>query len=106
MPIEEKLAPMIGELAGILARARDQHELQCLLQGMLTPSELEEIQLRWHLLRELAAGVPQREISRKLGISLGKITRGSRLLKYGDNEFVAVARRIMAEMAEEKRDHA
>jgi TrpR family trp operon transcriptional repressor len=56
----------------------------------MTPAELENLELRWQLLRLLAGGVPQREIASRLGISLCKITRGSRILKDRESELAAI----------------
>ncbi|MFO7914920.1 MAG: Trp family transcriptional regulator [Candidatus Krumholzibacteriales bacterium] len=48
---------------------------------IFTPAEIDDFVLRWRLMEMLLEGVPQREIASELGISLCKITRGSRLLK-------------------------
>jgi TrpR family trp operon transcriptional repressor len=101
MALEPKIAPWVDELADILLRTRNHEELAVVLQGLLTPSELEGIHLRWRLLQCLEAGFTQRDISQRLGISLGKIARGSRLMKYGEDEFCRVVRRIWAEYAQE-----
>lgn len=101
MALEPKIAPWVDELADILLRTRDHAELAVVLQGLLTPSELEGIHLRWRLLQCLEAGFTQRDISQRLGISLGKIARGSRLMKYGEDEFCRVVRRIWAEYEQE-----
>lgn len=94
MPQESKIVPLVKDLADILSRIQDREELETFLQGLLTPSEIEEIQLRWQLLTALADGQTQRNISSQLGISLGKIARGSRLMKYGDEQFVNTVQRI------------
>ena len=51
------------------------------LSEILTPTELKNIILRWRIFHLLFEGVPQREISQLLGVSLCKITRGARELK-------------------------
>ncbi len=94
MPQEQKITPWVQELAAIISLTRDRHELEVLLEGLLTPSELEGLHLRWHLLTQLRQGRTQREISRDLGISLGKIARGSRLLKYGSDDFTGLMERL------------
>lgn len=101
MALEPKIAPWVEELTDILSRTKDRSELAVVLQGLLTPSELEGIHLRWRLLQCLEAGYTQRDISQRLGISLGKIARGSRLMKYGADEFCRVVRRIWDEYEEE-----
>jgi len=82
-------------LSGLLQKARDRNELETLLRGVLTPQEIDEIVLRWELLVRLLNGETQRQISQKLGVSLGKIARGSRLLKYGTPDFRELVERII-----------
>jgi len=77
-------------LSCLLARAAEKQVMLELIQGLLTPQEIEEVQRRWYLLNRLADNQPQREIARELGISLGKIARGSRMLKYNQPGFAAV----------------
>ncbi|MDD5705708.1 MAG: Trp family transcriptional regulator [Kiritimatiellae bacterium] len=69
------------ELAAVFARVRDPSGMHRLLEEMLTEAELHDLSLRWRLVKLLQAGVPQREIAERLGVSLCKITRGSRVLK-------------------------
>ena len=69
-------------------------ELGVLLEGLLTPRETREIIFRWRLITRLLEGVPQRDIAAELGVSLGKISRGSRLLQYGPPEFRALIEKI------------
>ena len=71
----------LKELAGVLAETRSPAATQNLLEALLTPRERARLALRWRLVCLLAAGMHQRTIARKLGISLCKITRGSRELK-------------------------
>lgn len=58
-----------------------------LLVDILTPQELESLAERWQLIQALATGMPQREIAEKLGLSISKITRGSRMLQFGEGGF-------------------
>jgi TrpR family trp operon transcriptional repressor len=51
------------------------------MEDILTPTELEKIVTRWQIIKQLSRGVPQREIAKKLGVSIAKITRGSRELR-------------------------
>ncbi len=68
-------------LARALAAARGPADRRALLAALLTPAERARLALRWDLVRRLAAGEHQRRVARALGISLCKITRGSRELK-------------------------
>ena len=58
-----------------------------LLEDILTPQELDAVAERWQLIRALHSGRPQRTIARELKLSISKITRGSRMLKYGSGGF-------------------
>jgi TrpR family trp operon transcriptional repressor len=69
------------DIAGVLAGLKNRQTIVQFLDALLTPPEKARIGLRWRLVCLLADGVPQREIARRLGISLCKITRGSRELK-------------------------
>ncbi|MBI2463375.1 trp operon repressor [Candidatus Peregrinibacteria bacterium] len=60
------------------------------LQNILTPSELDEIATRLQIVRLLKKGVPQREVAKKLGVSIGTVSRGARELKYGAPGFKQV----------------
>jgi TrpR family trp operon transcriptional repressor len=78
--------PKVGEtdieaVARMFSQVRGQPAMRQLLDELLTPAELCDLALRWKLLKALQAGVPQRTIASELGISLCKITRGSRILK-------------------------
>ena len=56
-------------------------DLGSLFEDLFTPGELADLSLRWKLLKELDQGMTQRKIAEKYGISLCKITRGSKILK-------------------------
>ena len=74
---DESLA-RLAKAVSALSRPAD---VAVFLREILTPDELHDLVLRWHLLEELVKGTSQRAIAAELGISLCKITRGSRILK-------------------------
>lgn len=74
-------------LAEIVAKINDKKLAEAFLRDVLTPAERDEIESRLRLVKMLLKGIPQREIAKKMGISLCKITRGSRELKYGAGGF-------------------
>lgn len=78
---------MQEQLAEIFTLAVKKKQLIPVLSGLLTTNELQAIFTRWQLLNSLLDGEPQREISTKLQISLGKIARGSKLLKDKEQYF-------------------
>ncbi len=68
-------------LTEAVASLRQPARIEAFLKELLTPGELHDFALRWELVELLAAGVSQRQIATKLGISLCKITRGAKILK-------------------------
>lgn len=81
------------ELLEVISSIKDLNRLELFFKEILTPSETEDLSLRWKLLKDLNAGVPQRKIARKYGISLCKITRGSKILKNKDSVSLEVLNR-------------
>ena len=83
----------------VISRFRDLGELALFFEEMFTPGELADLDLRWKLLKDLHGGMTQRKIAEKYGISLCKITRGSKILK-NDN---SVALKILDDQASGER---
>jgi len=81
--VEENLS----ELASALAATKDSLLIKNFLRRLLTPSEAADIAARWALVKALDQKIPQREIAKTLGLSLCKITRGSREMKSPDQSF-------------------
>ncbi|MEI6510940.1 MAG: Trp family transcriptional regulator [Candidatus Uhrbacteria bacterium] len=63
------------------------------LRDLLTPAEYRDVALRWRIVKMLSQGRPQREIAESLGVSLSKITRGSRELSNDKGGFAQVLQR-------------
>ena len=90
--VEENLS----ELASALAATKDAILIKDFLRRILTPAETADIAARWALVKALEQKIPQREIARTLGLSLCKITRGSKEMKNPNQAFqkmLALARR-------------
>ncbi|HAI98073.1 TPA: transcriptional regulator [Candidatus Peribacteria bacterium] len=77
----------LRDLYRLFASVKTEKEARMLLEDILTPQELDVIAERWQLIRALHSGRPQRTIARELKLSISKITRGSRMLKYGSGGF-------------------
>jgi TrpR family trp operon transcriptional repressor len=77
----------LGELARALAAADDPQFIEEFLASLFTEAEISEMGKRWALVRLLDDGVSQRNIARQLGLSLCKITRGSKELKKENSSF-------------------
>ncbi|MDD9304335.1 MAG: transcriptional regulator [Desulfobacter sp.] len=78
------------ELLEVVLAIKDVDELMAFFKDIFTPAELDDISLRWKLLKDLHQGVTQRKIAEKYGISLCKITRGSKVLKNKDSVVLKV----------------
>lgn len=70
-----------AHLLEALCAIRDPAEMRQVLADILTRAEYTALRKRWSILRLLRAGVPQREIARRIGGSLCNVTRGARLLR-------------------------
>ena len=82
------------DLYRLFASVQGEEEAKLLLQDILTPQELASVAERWQLIRALDAGLPQRDIAKKLKISISKITRGSHMLQYGKGGFRVFLERL------------
>jgi TrpR family transcriptional regulator, trp operon repressor len=94
-----KKTKSMHEIARALAATNDQRYILRFLYSLLTPNEIHEISSRWELVKRLDQGHSQRQIARQLGLSLCKITRGSRELKKKDSPF----KRMIATLEKQNR---
>lgn len=84
----------LRELYALFASVQNEKEAKLLLEDILTPQELESLSERWQLILELAKGTPQRDIAKKLDISISKITRGSRMMQFGSGGFAHFLKKL------------
>jgi TrpR family trp operon transcriptional repressor len=77
----------LRDLYELFASVDTPKEAKLLLNDILTPQELESLAERWQLIQALHTGKSQRDIAKDLGVSISKITRGSRMLQYGSGGF-------------------
>lgn len=75
----------LSELSAHLASLDDMKVIERFFDEIMTPAEKKALALRWELMKLLKEGVSQRRIAAELGISLCKITRGSRIIKDPDS---------------------
>jgi TrpR family trp operon transcriptional repressor len=80
----------LDQISGILARIEDRKLIRDFLICILTKYEIKEIAGRWELVKLLYDGMSQRRIAEQLGMSLCKITRGSKELKKRGSAFKTV----------------
>ncbi len=86
----------ITEMAGLLAEIGDAELIDGFLRSILTPKEVHDLSARWELVKRLRRGASQRTIARELGVSLCKITRGSRELKRERSPLLRAVERFEA----------
>lgn len=75
------------QISEVFAAVDDPALIREFFTCLFTPSEIREFSLRWTLVKEMLEGKTQREIARRFGMSLCKITRGSRELKRENAPF-------------------
>jgi TrpR family transcriptional regulator, trp operon repressor len=74
-----------ADLVQAILSIKEREALVQLFNELFTGAERSDLMLRWELMARLMQKVPQRQISRDLGISLCKITRGSKILSSGNS---------------------
>ena len=77
----------LKELSLAFSRTDDPELIYNFLECLLTQNELSEVASRWALVKKLDEGISQRSIASELGLSLCKITRGSKELQKEDSAF-------------------
>ena len=77
----------IRDISLVLAHTGDGQLIEEFLRSILTPNELNTVADRWELVKLIDQGISQRKIADKLGLSLCKITRGSKELKKENSAF-------------------
>jgi len=82
--------PYLEELSIALAQTDDADLVREFLGSLLTPNELQEVSTRWALVRLIDDGMSQRNIAKKLGLSLCKITRGSKEIQREESPFASM----------------
>ena len=80
----------MDEIARTLAAIEDPKVIEDFLNSILTEKEVFDISSRWELVKYLDEGTPQRAIANDLGLSLCKITRGSKELHKNHSAFKKV----------------
>lgn len=85
----------IDRLAGAFCSVTERTVMKRFFMEIFTPAEIDDLVLRWRLMEMLEAGASQRAIAGRLGISLCKITRGSKVLRGRGS----IARTLIAKQA-------
>lgn len=86
--ISEELAQStIREICSLIVDSNDEQLIYDFFTCLLTKPEVKSIASRWLLVKDIDSGITQREIAKKYGMSLCKITRGSKELNKPDSAF-------------------
>lgn len=85
--VSQEQQERIREIASVLSLVDHAGLIEEFLFSILTPTEAVNIATRWELVKLMDRGVSQRKIAERLGLSLCKITRGSKELKKEDSAF-------------------
>lgn len=84
---ENIVGDTIRELCHLIIQSGDEKFLYDFFACLFTKPELKDIANRWLLVKEIDKGTTQREIAKRFGMSLCKITRGSKELNKTDSAF-------------------
>ena len=93
---KDLISAALDEFYSVAAETGDKFFFRQLFECLTTPNEREEMAMRWQLSKEIKQGKTQREIAKKLGLSLCKITRGSKELKKSDSALDKVLERFVS----------
>ncbi len=72
-----------NQLVNKISQLESEQAIKLFLEGLLTPSEIDEISKRLEIIKRLKAGEPQRKIAKDLNLGIATVTRGSNELKKG-----------------------
>ena len=85
------------ELCRLIAETDDERFIRDFFGCLFTPAERKDFANRWLLVKEIDKGTTQREIARRFGMSLCKITRGSRELHKKESAFRRMLEKLKSE---------
>ena len=83
---DDAVQQSLNEICHILTSSDEKMAFE-FIECLFTPAERKDIANRWLLVKEIDKGTTQREIAKKFGMSLCKITRGSKELRKPDSAF-------------------
>ncbi|MCI1208132.1 MAG: trp operon repressor [Treponema sp.] len=84
---ETLLDESFEEICSLIAESNDKNFIHDFFDCLFTPAERRDFANRWLLVKEIDRGTTQRDIAHKFGMSLCKITRGSKELHKPDSAF-------------------
>ena len=94
---QKTLEASFQELCRLIAETDDERFIRDFFDCLFTPAEQKDFANRWLLVKEIDKGTTQRDIARKFGMSLCKITRGSRELHKDESAFRRMLEKLKSE---------
>jgi Trp operon repressor len=95
--MDKNLKEKLNFIGNVIGMAESKNELLFLLDDLLTPSEIQKIYERIHIVSHLMNKMPQREIAEKTGAGIATVTRGSYLVKKPNfilSNFISKAQKL------------
>ncbi|MBP7006548.1 MAG: hypothetical protein KBC44_00545 [Candidatus Pacebacteria bacterium] len=95
MKNKQKLEEYKKEIVNVFSQIGvDKNLMKELLVDILTPKELEEVALRWQIVKRLNKGDKHRDVAGELCIGISTVTRGSRELRNKKGGFALVLNKL------------
>jgi Trp operon repressor len=95
MKKKEKLKDYKKELLEVFMKAGSNKELMAeFLVDIMTPAELEEVAIRWQIIKRLNNKETHREIAGDLGVGISTVNRGSRELRNKNGGFALLLKKF------------
>lgn len=70
-------------LCDVVCRLRTTERCEQFLEDVLSPVELERLEIRWRIFKMLHQGMPQIRIREHLGVGRATVTRANRVYRRG-----------------------
>lgn len=81
-------------LKAVITASKDKALLKSFLEDLLTQKELQEIPVRWEIIRRLQKGDVHKNIAKKLKVGIATVTRGANELKDKNGGFIKVLKKL------------
>jgi TrpR family trp operon transcriptional repressor len=95
MKNKTKISEYKKEVVSVFSKIAGDKELMFeFLKDILTPSEFEEVSLRWQIVKRLSKNEKHRDVAGDLGLGISTVTRGSRELRNKNGGFALVFKKL------------
>ena len=95
MKTGNKILEYKKELLEVFSKlSSDKEFVGTFLKDMFTPHEVENLALRWQIIKKLNKGDTHREVAGDLGLGISTVTRGSRMLRNKNGGFHQMLKKL------------